>query len=68
MPAGTTVPCAVVPGDGDLTRAYLLPDTRAKGWWALTLNFARNLGLGQPVLSVGGDTTSEVTSIGFPVR
>ena len=67
MPAGTMVPCAVVP-DGDLTRAYLCPATQAKGWWTLTLTFGRNLGLGQPVLSVDGDTTSEVASIGFPVR
>jgi hypothetical protein len=67
MPAGTTVPCAVVP-DGDLTRAYLLPAVRSKGWWVLTMNFARDLGLGEPVLSVGGDTAAETGSIGFPLR
>ena len=52
MPAATAVPCAVVP-DGDLTRAYLLPSVRTKGWWSLTMNFARRLGIGYAI-TLGG--------------
>jgi hypothetical protein len=64
MPIGTTVPCGLVP-DGDLTRVYVLPATRTPGWWTLELSFARDVGPGEPVLSVGGDTTTETAQIGF---
>ncbi|MFN0091462.1 MAG: hypothetical protein ACKVWR_14535 [Acidimicrobiales bacterium] len=66
IPTPTTVPCEIV-ADPDLTRAYILPAIRSTGWWTLTMTFARNLGRGEPVLSVGGDTHAETATIAFPV-
>ena len=66
MPPGTVEPFGLVP-DGDLTRAYVIPTTPAPGWWTLGMTFARDLGPGEPQLSVAGDTSEEAATIGFSV-
>jgi hypothetical protein len=71
MSTDSTMSCSVLPND-DLTRAYIEPAGRLAGtaprWWALTMTFARDVGPGDPVLSVAGDTAPETVTIAFPVR
>lgn len=66
MPAGAAVPFGLVP-DGDLTRAYVIPAAPAPGWWTLGLTYARDLGPGEAQLSVAGDSSPEIGTIGFIV-
>jgi hypothetical protein len=67
MPAGTATPYGLVP-DEDGTRAYVIPTApvpTTPTWWTMSLSFARDLGPGEPLLSVAGNTSRETASLAF---
>ena len=66
-PAGAATAYGLVP-DGDGTRAYVIPTATVPTtptWWTMTLSFARDLGPGEPLLSVAGSTGPETATLAF---
>ena len=59
----------VIVPNGDGTRAFLIaPGDRIEpGWWTLAFTYHRDAGAGLHVLSVGGDTSPEHSSLSFAV-